>query len=214
MIRGLLTIFILFVSLSLSGQSSFESGFLPKVILSKKYNNHIKWIHSIESRTDVFSDSFKIQHHLIDLSSILSVKTDLYQVFNIGYILRIRSNTVIHRTFQHYNIINEFESSQLAHRFAFEQFFEPHIPVYFRGRYRLHYQKPLNGDRIDNREFYFKLGNEYLWDFRSNELEIRLTPYFGYQVSQKDRIEFGLDYRTLKLNDNNLWFRTTWYISI
>lgn len=72
----------------------------------------------------------------------------------------------------------------------------------------------MNGDRIDIREFYFKLGNEYLWDFRSNKLEIRLTPYLGYQVSQKDRIEFGLDYRTVKLNDNNLWFRTTWYISI
>ena len=212
--RGLIVIFILFMSLSLSGQSSFESGFLPKVILSKKYRDNIRWINSIESRTDVFSDVLKIQHNLIDLSSILSIKTDLYQTFNFGYILRIRNNTIIHRTFQHYNIINDFESSQLAHRFAFEQFFEPNIPIYFRGRYRLNYQKPLNGDRIDIREFYIKLGNEYLWNFRSKELEVRLTPYFGYQLSQKDRIEFGFDYRTVKLNDNNLWFRTTWYISI
>lgn len=212
--RGLLVIFILFMSLSTSGQSSFESGLLPKVILSKKYSNNIKWVNSIESRTDVFSDGLKIRHNLIDLSSILSVKTDLYQAFNIGYILRIRNNAIIHRTFQHYNIINDFESSQLAHRFAFEQFFEPNIPVYFRGRYRLNYQKPLNGDRIDIREFYIKLGNEYLWNFRSNELEVRFTPYLGYQVSQKDRIEFGFDYRTVKFKDNNLWFRTTWYISI
>jgi hypothetical protein len=202
------------MSFSVSGQSSFEGGFLPKVIFSKKYNDNMKWINSIESRTDVFSDTFKIQHNLIDLSSILSVKTDLYQAFNIGYILRILNNTIIHRTFQHYNIINDFETSQLAHRFAFEQFFEPKIPIYLRGRYPLNYQKPLNGDRIDIREFYIKLGNEYLWNFRSNELEVRFTPYFGYQLSKKDRIEFGFDYRTVKLNDNNLWFRTTWYISI
>ena len=144
MIRRLFLIFILFMSFSVSGQSSFEGGFLPRVIFSKKYNDNMKWINSIESRTDVFSDTFKIQHNLIDLSSILSVKTDLYQAFNIGYILRILNNTIIHRTFQHYNIINDFETSQLAHRFAFEQFFEPNIPIYFRGRYRLNYQKALN----------------------------------------------------------------------
>ena len=77
------------MSFSVSGQSSFEGGFLPKVIFSKKYNDDMKWINSIESRKDVFSDTFKIQHNLIDLSSILSVKTDLYHAFNIGYILRI-----------------------------------------------------------------------------------------------------------------------------
>ena len=43
---------------------------------------------------------------------------------------------------------------------------------------------------------------------------VRFTPYLGYQLNNKDRIEFGLDYRTVKFNDSNLWSRTTWYISI
>ena len=66
------------------------------------------------------------------------------------------------------------------------------------------------------KEFYLKLGNELLYDF--TDLEIRITPYLGYQISKKDRIEFGLDYRLREFIKNNtqndLWFRTTWYISL
>lgn len=205
-------IFVLLLG-TVSGQSQNDYGLLPKVILSKKYGDRFRWINSAESRTDINYEA-NLNNNLLDLSSIVSFRADVHHTINFGYIVRFEGGEVIHRTFQHFNYLQEFSASQLSHRFAFEQFFEPNNSVFFRGRYRAIYQKPLNGERIDVKEFYVKLGNEYLWNFEEKELEIRFTPYLGYQVSAKDRIEFGIDYRTLSFDQNNFWFRTTWYISI
>lgn len=207
-----LVLFLLFIGKGF-GQSQWDQGFLPKLMLSKKYGEDFRWIHSIESRTDANKET-TLNSNLIDLSSILSFRTDVHHTINIGYILRFEESKVIHRTFQHFNYLQTFSASTLAHRWALEQFFDPSSPFYLRGRYRALFQKPLNGERIDAKEFYFKIGNEYLWNLKDNELEIRLTPYLGYQLSQTNRIEFGFDYRTVRFIENNLWFRTTWYISI
>ena len=54
--------------------------------------------------------------------------------------------------------------------------------------------------------------------YDESESEFDKIMEHGYQVSKKDRIEFGLDYRLgefIKNNtQNDLWFRTTWYISL
>lgn len=138
------------------------------------------------------------------------------QSFNFGYILRFRGSETIHRTFQHYNFIQFENTFRLGHRIAFEQFYQTKKQVNFRIRYRLSFEKPLHGERIDVKEFYIKFGNEYLYDF--SQLEIRFTPYLGYRLTNKDSVEFGLDYRSSNLftvnTQNNLWFRVTWYISL
>ncbi|MAD98266.1 MAG: hypothetical protein CMB99_13145 [Flavobacteriaceae bacterium] len=211
--RGFFVFFLILLMGRTNGQSQNDYGFLPKVILSKKYGERLRWINSAESRTDLNKDA-TLNNNLLDLSSILSYRADVHHTLNFGYIIRFEGGEVIHRTFQHFNYLQEFSASQLSHRFAFEQFFEPNKSLFFRGRYRAMFQKPLNGERVDVKEFYIKLGNEYLWNFEDKELEIRFTPYLGYQLSTKDRIEFGIDYRTLSFDQNNFWFRTTWYISI
>ncbi|WP_159951916.1 DUF2490 domain-containing protein [Polaribacter septentrionalilitoris] len=108
----------------------------------------------------------------------------------------------------------ELKQLKLAHRFAFEQFYQTQKQTTFRTRYRISSEKPLNGERVDVKEFYLKVVNEYLYDF--SDLEIRLIPYLGYQASKKDKIEFGLDFSVNSFikneTENTLWFRTTWYI--
>lgn len=205
--------FIIFKTFS---QTNFDAGFLPKVILSKKVSEKTKWVNSIENRNIIYDDVAKFTFNLVDISSIVSVKTGLNQSFNFGYILRFRNNETIHRTFQHYNFVNQFSSLKLGHRIAFEQFYQTKKETTFRTRYRITLEKPLNGEKVDVKEFYLKLGNEYLYDFTN--LEIRVTPYLGYQVTKKDKLEFGLDYRLGNVINNqsehDLWFRTTWYISL
>ncbi|PQJ80756.1 DUF2490 domain-containing protein [Polaribacter porphyrae] len=211
-----LLIFFFFTSLIVFSQKNFDAGFLPKVVLSKKLSNQIKWVNSLESRTIFYDEEYQFTHSLVDISSILSFKTDLNQSFNFGYILRFRNEETIHRTFQHYNFVNQFSSLKMGQRFAFEQFYQSNKQTTFRTRYRVSFEKPLNGEKTDVKEFYIKLGNEYLYDFE--DLEIRLTPYLGYRASKKDRIEFGLDYRIGNtINnpiENDIWFRVTWYISL
>lgn len=209
-------IVVLFVSNKIIAQSNFDTGFLPKVVVSKKFSTAIKWVNSLESRTIVYDDKYQFSHSLIDLSSIISFKTNLNQSFNFGYILRFRGQETIHRTFEHYNFIHVASSLKFGHRIAFEQFYQSQKNVRFRARYRFSLEKPLNGERVDVKEFYLKVGNEYLHDF--SNLEIRFMPYLGYKVSNTDRVEFGADYRIgepfMATSENDLWLRVTWYMSM
>ena len=212
---GFLTLFC-FLCISIKAQQNLDLGFLPKVVISKKINDNVKWVNSIENRNILYDDEYQLTYNLVDVSSILSLKTNLNQSFNLGYIFRLKDGDAIHRLFQHYNFVNNFTSLKLGHRFAFEQFFQVGEKVDYRVRYRISLEKPLNGERVDVKEFYLKLGNEYLYDFVSPE--IRLTPYLGYRVSEKDRLEFGVDYRlsdfTENATQNNFWLRVTWYYNL
>lgn len=214
--RKHLLLFLILFSGTVISQNSFNAGFLPKIVVSKKINEKVKWVNSIESRTFFYENDFLLMHSLVDVSSILSLKTNLGQSFNFGYILRFRNSEIIHRTFQHYNFVNQIASYKVGHRFAFEQFYQYKQQTTFRTRYRISVEKPLNGEKTDIKEFYIKLGNEYLYDFL--DLEIRVTPYLGYRVAKRDRIEIGLDYRmgnTIHTPiENDLWLRATWYISL
>jgi hypothetical protein len=209
------TCFLLCVN-NIIAQTNVDAGFLPKIVLSKKINNATKWVNSVESRTIFYDEEYKLLHSLIDLSSILSLKTGLNQSFNFGYILRFRNNETIHRTFQHYNFVNQLTALKIGHRFAFEQFYQSKKQTAYRSRYRISLEKALNGEKVDINEFYIKLGNEYLYDFE--DLEIRFTPYLGYQATANDKVEFGLDYRLSNLinnpTENDFWIRVTWYISL
>lgn len=209
---------VCFSFLKINCQSNFDAGLLPKIVISKKIADKTKWVNSIESRTVMYDDELQLSHTLVDVSSILSYRTSLNQSFNFGYILRFRDSEVIHRTFQHYNFVNQFTALKVGHRFAFEQFYQSKKQTTFRTRYRISAEKALNGEKVDVKEFYLKLGNEYLYDFEAKDLEVRVTPYLGYKASQKDRIEFGLDYRLGNFmnneTENNLWFRVTWYYEL
>jgi hypothetical protein len=217
--RKIVILFVVyFISSNLIGQSNFDKGFLPKVVLSKKVSNTLKWVNSLESRTIMYDDEDQFSLNLLDISSIISLKTNLNQSFNFGYILRFRDTETIHRTFQHYNVVNQFTSLKVGHRFAFEQFYQTKRNTTLRSRYRVSIEKPLNGEKTDVGEFYLKFGNEYLYDFQNTDLEVRFTPYLGFKASKTDRVEAGFDYRVgnfiSNTTENNLWFRVTWYISL
>ncbi|CAL2089557.1 conserved hypothetical protein [Tenacibaculum sp. 190524A05c] len=218
MMKRFLCIVVLFFGTNLLAQSELSFGWLPKVNISKKLNENLKWVNSIEAREDIYKESFQFSHNLVDVSTILSYRSDINESFNFGYILRFREGETIHRLLQHYNRIQNLETFKLAHRFGLEQFFQSDIKTQFRTRYRATIQKALSGEKVDIKEWYLKISNEYLYQFNEKDLEIRLSPYLGYKLSKKDKIEFGLDYRLGRVLEteqkNNLWFRTTWYISL
>lgn len=199
-------------------QSNTTVGWLPKVNVSTKLLKKTKWVNSIEAREVLYKDTFQFTHNLVDISSIFSVKTDLNQSLNVGYILRFNEGSTIHRFVQHYNIVQHFTSSKLGHRLGFEQFYQSETKPQYRTRYRATFQKALNGEKVDVKEWYIKISNEYLYQFNKEDFEVRISPYLGYQLSEKDKLEFGIDYRLGKLlddvNKNSFWIRTTWYISI
>lgn len=196
----------------------FSSGWLPKINTSTKINKELKWINSIEARATIYDTELNIQHSLIDFTSLASIRTGLNEKLNIGYVIRFKDEKIIHRFMQHYNWISSYNSSKIGHRLGFEQFFQAKEKPNYRTRYRATLQKPLNGNKLDIKEYYFKLSNEYVYAFNDKDLELRLSPYLGYLISKKNKLELGFDYRLSKFLNTNpkhrLWFRTTWYISI
>ncbi|MDJ0644355.1 MAG: DUF2490 domain-containing protein [Flavobacteriaceae bacterium] len=197
----------------------FNAGWLPKVNVSTELSETIKWVNSLEARELVYMDDVIFRHNLVDIATIFSVRTSVDQSLNLGYLIRFRENgDVVHRFLQHYNLVSNYNALRLGHRIGFEQFFQNATNSAFRTRYRITFEKALNGAKVDNKEFYLKMGHEYLWNFNEDDLEIRFAPFLGYQLTKKNKLEFGVDYRLGNFLNNTsehrLWFRTTWYLSI
>lgn len=196
-------------------QIDTQFGFLPKVNISTKLAETTNWVSSIEARELFYNNEWHFKHSLVDLSSILSFKTSVDQSLNIGYLVRFRNAQVIHRLLQQYNFVSLGKGYRTAHRFGFEQEFFKDKATRYRIRYRFTYEKPLNGNKVDLNEFYLKLGAETLYNFTIEDLEFRVLPYLGYQLSKQNKVEIGLDSRLSELlNDNTTsknWLRITWY---
>ena len=198
-------------------QTNLKIGFLPKINTSYKFNKSIKWVNSVESREVFYEDNWRLKHSLIDVASILSFKTFFNQSLNLGYIIRFRDGDVIHRSLQHYNFVTKSDAYRIGQRIGFEQEYFNDMSPRFRVRYRIVYERALNGSKIDLKEFYIKLGTEGIYNFSKEELEFRLLPNLGYEVSKSDKIEFGIDSRWANFLDSGLdndnWLRVTWYKS-
>lgn len=212
-----ITVVFMLLCFGVNFAQEFSSGWLPKINTSYKFNSTLRWVNSIEARETVYDTKINIKHSLIDVSSILSIKTSINHKFNVGYIIRFQGDEVVHRTLQQYTIVQPLEGVKLAHRLGFEQFFKSQLKPEYRSRYRISAQLPLSGLQLDVKEYYLKFASEYLYDFNADDIEFRVAPFIGYQLSRRDKLELGFDYRLNGLLENSfkqrLWFRTTWYVS-
>ncbi|AXT60258.1 DUF2490 domain-containing protein [Aquimarina sp. AD10] len=203
-------------------QSTFTSGLLPRIRISSKLTNTIKWVNGIESR-QLFTDNTKknsFDYFLTDISSLASFKIGHNSSLNGGYLLRIEDNQVTHRTIQQYSFVYSYHAIRVGHRFVTDQTFSTTTLPKYRGRYRVTLEKPLNGDKINPNEFYIKLSNEYLFSYQDSKLdiELRVLPFLGYELNLKNKIEAGIDYRLSKFINsdpkNTLWFTINWFYTI
>jgi len=205
-------------------QTSFTSGLLPKIVVSNKLSNYTKLIHSLESRQELWEhypdDDFSYDYLLTDLTTILSFKLSSDKVFNIGYLLRLEGDQLIHRSIFQYAITQQLESTRVAHRFVTDQTFTKDESPEFRLRYRFTVEIPFSGYRADPGEFYLKVNNEYLGSYQSSnsDIEIRIIPFIGYVVTPKSKLEIGPDYRLSQLLEsgikNRVWLSLNYYYAI
>lgn len=209
-------LFLFFVTFCVNAQSNFSSGWLPKATISTKISDNFKWVNSLEARESLYNQKLEFKHTLIDASSVISYKFNGNKSLNGGYVIRFSEKNTAHRLLLHYNYIKGFENFKLANRLGFESFFTRKHQPKFRVRYRATFQKALQGQRIDPKEFYTKIANEYLYQITKEDLEIRFVPYLGYQLSKTEKLEFGIEYRASKFinttTSSKLWLRTSWYI--
>ena len=134
--------------------------------------------------------------------------------------IRFEEGVLIHRSIQHYVVVQKLSGFRLAHRFLTDQTFSVNEEPKFRLRYRISSELPFNGESVDPGEYYLKINNEYInsLQVKKYDLEIRLIPLIGYGISERFKIETGLDYRVNSFltnkTRNSYWMTLNFFIGI
>lgn len=192
-------------------QSTFQLGSLPSLNFNKKLKNDWSLNSKIESRLlfqqgEINGDvNKKVNYVLTDISLIGAKKIGLNSRIAGGYLIRLENGSLYHRFIQQYVIIQKLSEFRLAHRFLSDQTISTSEEPEYRLRYRITSEIPLNGQSVDKGEFYVKINNEYINSIQVMEydLEIRVIPLIGYDISERFKIETGLDYRVNSFLTNN-----------
>ncbi|MDC8004081.1 DUF2490 domain-containing protein [Aureisphaera galaxeae] len=207
-------------------QSRYQFGLLPSVNINKKLPNDWKLNAKVESRQELKSgffgesNDFQYEYLQTDISGIAAKKIAVDKSLAGGYLIRLREKEVLHRFIQQFIIVKGYHGLRLAHRFATDETFQKDGDTEVRLRYRLSSLIPLSGQSVDPKEFYVKVNHEYLnaWEGKDHDLEVRLVPHIGYNISESSKLELGLDYRLDSFIDSSprhrFWTAINWYMSI
>lgn len=202
---------LLLLQCVVNAQSNYQLGGLPAVNLNKKLKNDWSLNTKLESRQlfqrgEIIGSADKeYSYVLTDFSLMAAKKVGLNSRIAGGYLIRFKDGELFHRFIQQYIIIHKISGFRLAHRIISDQTFSEIEKPEIRFRYRITSEIPLNGESVDPGEFYVKLNNEYINSFQAMEydLEIRLIPLLGYDITENYRIESGLDYRINSFLNNS-----------
>ena len=106
-------------------------------------------------------------------------------------------NNFEHRFLQQLGFVSFIGDRRIAHRVRIEQRIRS-SSYQNRLRYRLSYDFPLEGERLDPGENYIILKNESMTAFNANEAdaENRLTSGLGWYLNNRYKFELNLQYRT------------------
>lgn len=185
-----------------------EIGLIPQVNTNFKITDSWKVNTKMEGRQLFFQNPSPAGYNenefeRLDLEFVASKRLARQDAVGLGYLIRRSNSSFTHRFIQQYSITQKLPASRLAHRFRTDQTLEKNESLQFRLRYRISWEKPLNGQSADPREFYLKLNNEYLGILQNAEanLEIRGLASIGYNISSRNQIEGGIDYRLEELAD-------------
>jgi hypothetical protein len=215
----ILGLLILLLSSSLAAQN--RAGILPQINLNISLPGDWRGNAKLESR-QIFheTDEPGYRYERTDLAFMITRKTAAGPSWGAGYMVRLQDGVFIHRTTQQYSAVSKYSTFRLGHRLVADQTFRPEQPVEYRFRYRASSDFPLQGQSVDPGEFYLKVSNEYLGSFEGPDfdLEIRGLGALGFNLTDNNKFELGLDYRVNAFLTSparhNFWGYLGWFVSI
>ena len=207
-------------------QNAFQIGALPSINLNSKLKHGWSLNTRVESR-QLFQQrepdeavARKYEYVLTDFSFIAAKKVGLNSRIAGGYLIRFEADEIFHRFIQQYVVVQKLSGFRLAHRFLSDQTYSQRENPEFRIRYRVTSEIPLNGESVDPGEFYLKINHEYINSLQAKEydLEMRLVPLLGYDLSNRYKLEAGLDYRVSSFLRNETshryWVALNFFVEI
>lgn len=205
-------------------QTSHQLGSLPALNLNKKWDNNWSLNTKIESRQFIQNypaednPDDRFDYLLTDLSVMAARKVGVNSRLGGGYLLRLEDGESAHRFMQQFVVVQKLNACRLSHRLLSDQTFSKIENPTFRMRYRITSEIPLNGQAVDPGEFYVKINHEYIFSTQSHtqDLEIRLVPLLGFDITEMYKLELGTDYRLSQfIHDNTrhrYWLSLNFFI--
>ncbi len=123
-----------------------------------------------------------------------------------------------HRLMEQITFLVYPAGKRIANRFRAEQRFEDQSYIN-RLRYRIAYETPLQGSRLDPGEQYLITSNEVLFSFNAKEqfAANRLYLGIGWFLNNKRKLEAGVQYRLNEIGmgkpETAIWFTTAYYLN-
>lgn len=219
-------LFLVMLPLAVLGQRNFRTGTLPQINVNIKLAPGWKLNTKLEARQIFFERepetalSRRLRYERTDLSTVITRKISADNTLGAGYLARWDGKEFTHRLIQQFSNVQNLEVISLAHRVVTDETFRPSESPEFRARYRLGLELPLSGRQIDPREFYSKVSNEYLgiWSEGDADLEIRGLLALGYNATDSNKIELGVEYRVNEFDNpskaQQFWLTIGWFVSI
>ncbi len=212
--------------LAARGQDGYRTGLLPQINLNFSLPQEWKLNAKLESRI-IWSEGVfnadgdnRDRYERTDFALVFSRKVNFNSSLGGGYQIRIQDDQVIHRLIQQFSIVTQLETFRLGHRFSTDQSFRKNNPAEFRFRYRIGLERALSGLTVDPGELYLKINHEYLLSVEggTTDLEARLVPVTGLNITNNNKLESGLDYRVSGLvngqANHQFWWYLGWFFSL
>lgn len=193
----------------LFSQNDFSVFNESNISINYKASNTYKMNFSLKGRNFLYEDNgLFIKQRQLEIGHFSTFGLSPKSSFSLGLMYRNRnwfedSENELRSTLQ-FNIKSAFKNLRFGHRFRAEQRYYNSETVH-RIRYRLALDLPLNGEKLNISEPYFICTTEILWSltkFDQPSIDHRLTSQIGWLLSQKTKLQLGLEYRLGKLNAN------------
>ncbi len=188
-------------------QDNFETLGESSFALDHKVSNSYSYNFAARSRYYLYQDkATTLTNRQIDLVHFSTLKLNYNRSVSFGIQYRFRavfdggSNEL--RLTQQFNYTKQNLALRFGHRVRFEQRILEAITI-FRSRYRFAVDFALKGEKLDIGEPYFVASMEALLSQNQNiksELDHRITAHIGWLISEKLKLQVGLEYRVEALN--------------
>lgn len=224
----LFTLIATFIYQVVQGQNHFhQGGIFPELAISYRVSGKWKLTGKVESQHGVLSyqkdvvSETRYFHDRTDLQLFGEYRLSPFLSVSGGYQYRLEGEggTNNHRLIQQISIVRKKRAYRLGHRIRTDQTFEEGSAFQFRFRYRLSFEVPLQGTKLDPGEWYLLASGEPIIAIDDTPLEIenRLVLSFGRMINTRQKIETGFDYRIDRFikdaGRSRWWWKTGWFVS-
>ncbi|MCA1762162.1 MAG: DUF2490 domain-containing protein [Cryomorphaceae bacterium] len=209
-----------------AAQTRTYSGFFPEAQLTYSPTKKLKLVAKVESQHGLISqengeNAWEYYLDRTDFQGFAGTSINPFTSVAVGYQYRWDGDGEnSHRSIQQIGFVQPKIGLRIGHRIRTDQTFLPTASPEFRVRYRIAFDIPLEGQKVDDGEYYFVASNEAIFGTQSGELKIenRLVGSLGYYFGKKQKLEAGIDYRTDDFLDGGLrqriWLKAGWYVNI